>query len=232
MQLSFFSASWISRLALGKCSVIATNVAVFQSLIFLDGHHHYDWPCLATNTGSARARSIKRPKPYLASFADMHCMACPCRDQGAVLAILAHFIKVVSDGYYKPASDRAVGHSRAPPVPAPRRAAGAGLHRQAASECAVVSRNRRADCGGPKRCRRARIDLAGRDRREARAMKSERPAPRRAAEQIERQLICGHLKNGDAESCRSWARISDCTIADPTALGISQAILAIDLPVF
>jgi hypothetical protein len=46
-------------------------------------------PCFSTTTGSDLARSIKRPKPYLASFADMLCMAWPSSESTTVLAILA-----------------------------------------------------------------------------------------------------------------------------------------------
>jgi hypothetical protein len=34
-------------------------------------------PCFSTVTGSARAKSMRRQKPYLASFADMFCMSRP-----------------------------------------------------------------------------------------------------------------------------------------------------------
>src|SRR5690606_19800013 len=43
-------------------------------------------PYLSMETGAARARSISRPKPFLASRADMCCM-CPSR-VGATLAMI------------------------------------------------------------------------------------------------------------------------------------------------
>jgi hypothetical protein len=38
-------------------------------------------PCFLTTTGSDLATSIRRPKPYLASFDDMLCIGCPRPNQ-------------------------------------------------------------------------------------------------------------------------------------------------------
>ncbi|KAF0137542.1 MAG: hypothetical protein FD152_400 [Xanthobacteraceae bacterium] len=45
-------------------------------------------PCFSTVTGSIRARSISRPKPSFASFADIVCMAWPLVESRPILAIL------------------------------------------------------------------------------------------------------------------------------------------------
>jgi hypothetical protein len=74
-----------------------------QPLEFLDGQHYDNWtPMLVNDDGSDLARSIRRPKPYLASFADMLCMVLPSSESTSFLAILAFLSTSVSRAFAPP----------------------------------------------------------------------------------------------------------------------------------